>query len=124
MWLVSVPWAQRVWALPVLTALAPSERYYLTQGKTPKKLTQWARQLILQLRRWLPHRPLVFLGDRSYAVLELLHFCQSLPQPVVFITRLRLDAALYEPAPPRPLGRPLLPATPRRTCTNPLEQLR
>ena len=26
MWLAPIPWAKRVWALPVLTALAPSER--------------------------------------------------------------------------------------------------
>jgi hypothetical protein len=109
MWLPLIPWAQRVWALPVLTALAPSERYYQNLKRRPKKLTDWARQIILQLRRWLPHRPLVLLGDRSYAVLELLHFCQSLPHPVTFITRLRLDAALYKPAPPRlpgQMGRP------------------
>ena len=89
----------------------PPERYYLARGKTPKKLTRRACQLILQLRRWLPHRSLVFLGDRSYAVLELLHFCQSLAQPVTFITRLhitrlRLDAALYEPTAPRLPGQP------------------
>ncbi len=101
MWLPLIPWAQRVWALPVLTALAPSERYYHSLKRRPKRLTDWARQIILQLRRWLPHRPLVLLGDRSYAVLELLHFCQSLTHPVTFITRLRLDAALYEPAVPR-----------------------
>ncbi len=104
MWLPFIPFAQRVWALPVLTALAPSERYYRNQGKTPKKLTDWARQLILQLRRWLPHRSLVLVADSSYAALELLHFCQSLPRPVTFITRLRLDAALYEPALPRQPG--------------------
>jgi hypothetical protein len=111
MWLTSIPWAQRVWALPVLTALAPSERYYQRQGRQPKKLTDRARQMILQLRRWLPHRPLVLLGDRTYAVLELLHVCQSLVHPVTFVTRLRLDAALFEPAPPRlpgQMGRPRL----------------
>ena len=47
----------------------------------------------------------VRLSASSYAVLELLHFCQSLAQPVTVITRLRLDAALYEPAPPRRPGR-------------------
>ena len=55
--------------------------------------------MILQLRRWLPHRPLVLVGDSSYAVLDLLHCCQSLAQPVTLIARLRLDAALYEPGP-------------------------
>ena len=61
--------------------------------------------MILQLRRWLPQRPLVLVGDGGYAVLDLLHCCQSLAQPVTLIARLRLDAALYEPAPPRQPGR-------------------
>ena len=60
--------------------------------------------MVLQLRRWLPRRPLVLVGDSGYAALDLLHFCQSLPQPVTFITRLRLDAGLYEPAPTRRPG--------------------
>ena len=104
MWLGNIPWAGRYWALPVLTALAPSARYYQRSGRAPQKLTDRARQIIMQLRRWLPHRPLVLVGDSGYAVLDLLHFCQSLDQPVTFITRLRLDAGLYEPAPIRQTG--------------------
>ena len=53
MWLTDIPWASRTWALPVLTALAPSERYYQRMGRNHKKLTDWARQMIVQLRRWL-----------------------------------------------------------------------
>ena len=109
MWLSTIPWAHRTWALPVLTALAPSERYCRQMGRTHKKITDWARQMIVQLRRWLPNRPLVVVADSSYAALDLLHFCQSMTRPVTFITRLRLDAALYEPAPPRlsgQMGRP------------------
>ena len=104
MWLGHIPWAGRHWALPVLTVLAPSARYYRQQGRRHKKLTDWARQMVLQLRRWLPHRSLVLVGDNSYAVLDLLHCCQSLAQPVTLIARLRLDAALYVPAPPRQPG--------------------
>jgi len=104
MYLAYIPWAARVWALPVLTALAPSERYYQRLGRAHKKLTDRARQMIIQLRRWLPQRYLVLVGDSSYAVLELLHFCQTMAHPVTFITRLRLDAALYEPAPHRNPG--------------------
>ena len=104
MWLGQIPWAGRYWALPFLTVLAPSERYHRQRGRRHKKLTDWARQMILQLRRWLPHRPLVLVGDSSYTVLDLLHCCQSLAQPVTLIARLRLDAALYEPAPPRQPG--------------------
>ncbi len=104
MWLGHVPWAGRHWALPVLTVLAPSTRYYQQQGRRHKKLTDWARQMVMQLRRWLPQRPLALVGDNSYAVLDLLHCCQSLREPVTLIARLRLDAALYAPAPARQPG--------------------
>jgi len=105
MWLGQVPWAGRHWALPVLTVLAPSSRYYQRQGRRHKKITDWARQMIMLLRRWLPQRQLVLVGDNGYAVLDLLHCCQSLREPVTLIARLRLDAALYAPAPPREPGR-------------------
>jgi hypothetical protein len=39
MLLVPVPWAWRVWVLPFLTALAPSERYCRMRGLRHKKLT-------------------------------------------------------------------------------------
>ena len=111
MLLVPIPWAGRVWALPFLTALAPSERYDREHGRRHKTLTDWARQLLLLVRRWWPDRPLIAVADSSYAALELLAACQAGPQPVTVITRLRLDAALYEPAPPRrpqQIGRPRL----------------
>jgi len=100
MWLTQIPWAQRIWALPFLTILAPSARYYKGKMRSYKKLTDWARQMIYQLRRWLPKCELVVVGDNSYAVLDLLHACQKLANPVTLVTRLRLDAALYEPASP------------------------
>jgi DDE superfamily endonuclease len=109
MLLVEIPWAARVWALPFLSALAPSERYAAKQGKRHKKITEWAWQLLLQVRRWYPEREIVVVADGAYASLKLLDRCRSLSRPVAFITRLRLDAALYEPAPPRrrgQIGRP------------------
>lgn len=108
MWLTKICWAERIWALPFLTVLAPSERYHEQAGRQHKKITDWARQMIMQLHRWLPHRALVVVADYSYAVLEFLHACQTMVNPVTIITRLRLDAALYEPAPPRSgkAGRP------------------
>jgi hypothetical protein len=102
--LVSVPWAQRVWALPFLTVLAPSERYHQARGQRHKTLPDWGRQMLCQLRRWLPQRYLVAVADSTYAALDLLAACARLPNPVVVITRLRLDAALYDPAPARPPG--------------------
>jgi DDE superfamily endonuclease len=112
MLLVPVPWARRVWALPFLSVLAPSERYSARQGKRHKKMTDWARQMLLLVRRWWPEREIVAVADSAYASLRLLASCQRfLPRPVTFITRLRLDAALYDPAPPRragQIGRPRL----------------
>lgn len=104
MLLVPIPWAKRTWALPLLTALAPSERYHQERGLRHKKLTDWARQLLFQLRRWLPERQLVAVADSTYAALELLASCRQLAEPITLITRLRLDAALYDPAPPRTPG--------------------
>src|SRR3712207_1614313 len=49
--LAEVPWASRVWALPFLSALAPSERYAKEQGQRHKPLTDWAWQLLLLVRR-------------------------------------------------------------------------
>src|SRR3954467_4579169 len=102
MLLAPIPWAGRVWALPFLTALAPSERHCRERGRRHKKLTDWARQMGLQARRWLPGREVVLLGDGSFAALELLAALAR--HGLVCITRLRLDAALYEPAPPPAAG--------------------
>lgn len=109
MLLVPVPFAQRVWALPFLTILAPSERYYEKKGRAHKKLTDWLRQALLQIRRWVPQRAIVFVADSSYAVIDLLACMTHLATPITMVVRFRMDAALYEPAPLRragQLGRP------------------
>jgi hypothetical protein len=94
MLLVPIPWAGRVWALPFLTALAPSERANAAAGRRHKTPTDWARQLVRVVRRWYPHRAIVAVADSGYAALSLLAACTALPMPVT-------DAALYAPAPPR-----------------------
>jgi hypothetical protein len=94
MLLAPIPWAARTWALPFLTALAPSERYCRERGQRHKKLTDWACQMVLQVRRWLPERELVLVADMGFAALELLATLSR--RGVICITRLRLDAALYE----------------------------
>ena len=90
--LAPVPWAQRVWGLPFLTVLAPSERFCRTHNQRHKKLTDWTRQVALQARRWLPKRLVVLVGDSSFAALDLL--AALMRQGLICITRLRLDAAL------------------------------
>lgn len=103
MMLTPISWANRMWALPFMTVLCPSERFYEHRRRRHQCLTERAWQIIQLVRRWLPRRDLVFVADSSFAALELLDQVTSLPQTSL-ITRLRLDAALYDPAPPREPG--------------------
>jgi hypothetical protein len=96
-----IRWSGRHWALPFMTILAPSARWSETHRKRHKTLTDWARQAILQTRRWLPDRSLIFVADSGFAALELL---AAVRRHVCVVTRLRLDAASYKPAPPRRKG--------------------
>jgi DDE superfamily endonuclease len=107
MLLPPIPWAGRVWALPFLTVLAPSERYARQQHRRHKKLTDWGRQALLQVARWLPNRRIVAVADSSYAAIDLL---KAVRHRLSVVARLRLDARLFQPPPPRrrpgTVGRP------------------
>lgn len=98
MLLAPVPWAGCVWGLPFLTVLAPSERYATEQGKRHKTLTDWGRQALLQVARWLSGRRVVAVADSSFSAIALL---RALAPHLAVVTRLRLDACLCEPPPPR-----------------------
>jgi hypothetical protein len=104
MLLAPIPWAGHIWALPFLTALAPSQRYWEDRQLRPKTLIDWARQLVLQVQRWVPTRTLVLVTDGGFAALDLLTRLAGRPRPVICITRLRLDARLFRPAPRRKKG--------------------
>ena len=99
--LTPLPWAARSWPSPVLTGLVPSAGWATAQGRRHKKVTDWARQAVLQLARWLPGRQLTCLGESGYAVLALLATTRA---HATWLTRLRLDAALHAPAPARVKG--------------------
>ena len=100
--LVDIPWAGRVMGLPFLTMLAPSKRFYADKPRAPKTLLDWARQAALQIHRWLPGRRIVIVGDTAFAAIE---FLAAVRGYLSVVTRLRLDANLYAPAPPRRQGR-------------------
>jgi len=103
MLLCEVSWAGCIWALPFMSVLCPSERYYKERGRRHNKLTDRARQMILQLRRWVADRALIVVCDSSFAAIE---FLDQVRTHATVITRLRLDAALYEPAAVPEAGRP------------------
>jgi len=103
MLLVKIEWAGGVWGLPFLTALCPSKRYYAARKRHHHRLTDRAWQMIQLIARWVPDREVIFVGDSSFAVLDLLYLVSSTPR-IALITRLRLDAQLYDPAPERKPG--------------------
>jgi hypothetical protein len=103
--LAEIPWAGRVWGLPFLTILTPSERSVTERGRRYKTVTAWGWQAVCQVRRWLPDRLLVVVADGAFCTYELLGGATRLTPAVTVITRPRLDAALYDPAPPREPGK-------------------
>jgi hypothetical protein len=108
MLVVHIPWAGRYWALSFCSVLAPSHPYYLNQRRVPRKLTERARQMVLMVKRWLPDRAVVVTADSSFSTLRLL---DAVSRQVTFVTRLKLNAGLYDPPPPRvpgTMGRPRL----------------
>jgi DDE superfamily endonuclease len=101
MLLVPVPWSQRVWALPFLTALCrPAEASTRRRHKTS---IDWVRQMMQQVRRWLPGRQLVLVVDGGFAAVSLALACVK--HHVTMVSRLRWDAALYHPPGPQPPGK-------------------
>jgi len=115
MLLTNLPWLEAgiVWALPFLTVLCPSEKFYTQQGKKVKKLTDFARQMIIWLGRKKAclQRPICLVGDGSFATLQL--FQQSKQSQISMIARMKLNSRLYElpsepcpnkPGPKSPVG--------------------
>jgi hypothetical protein len=101
MLLVPVPWSPRVWALPFLTTLC----WPVGQGRQRRHKTSvdWVRQMMKQVRRWLPGRLLVLVVDGGFAAVSLALACAK--QHVTMVSRLRWDAALYHPPAPQPPGK-------------------
>lgn len=103
-----IPWAGRHWALPFCSILAPSKRYYLNRNRPVRTLLERARLTLYMVKRWLPERQMVVVADSSFSALD---FLNKVSREVCFVTRLKLNAGLYDPPPERvssTLGRPRL----------------
>ena len=101
MLLVPVPWSRRVWALPFLTALCRSAKP--KDERRHKTSVDWVRQMMKQVRRWLPGRLLVLVVDGGFAAVSLALACVK--NHVVMVSRLRWDAALFHRPGPQPPGK-------------------
>ena len=82
--LTDVRWASRVWALPFLSVLAPSERYASEHGQR-HKISLMGLAASALVRRWYPEREIVAVADSTDASLKLLDRCRRLKKPITFI---------------------------------------
>jgi len=108
MLLTPLPWLEKgCWALPVLTALCPSERYWQGrhQPRVHKSLMDWAAQLLVWIARYTRtlNRPVYLVGDGTYATYELMG--KAICSGVGLVTRMRMDARLFHFPPPPVKGK-------------------
>jgi hypothetical protein len=99
-----LPWnSERVIAIPI------AFRLYRSRKRCPagqyRKRTELARELLEMVSGWSePEREIHLIGDTEYACRALV---RGLPQRIVFIGPMHIDAALYAPPPPNQRrGRP------------------
>ena len=104
--LVPVPWSTRVWALPFLTVLAPSKRTNEANGKRHKTSIDWIMQMITAVRRWIPDKIIVFVTDGGLVAVKLGLRCARFLNPVTYISRLQLNARLFDEPGPQPSDKP------------------
>jgi hypothetical protein len=76
-----------------MTLLAPSKAANEARGRVHKTSIDWTISAVRLISRWLK-RPWVLIGDGGFACLRLGHRCRQ--YNVTLLSRLRLDAALYE----------------------------
>jgi len=95
--LVRVPFSQRTWALPVLLRLYRNEKDCTKSGVPHRKKTELAREMLEILMGWFDGR-IELVADSAYCNDTVAH---ELPERIVFIGAMRLDAVLTAPPPPR-----------------------
>lgn len=86
-------WLGRTVALPFLTVLAPSEKSTSQTKKRHKTTIDWAMQIAVLIRRWLPSLPIILVGDGGFACIALCWRCFKLN--ISLVSRLRMDACLH-----------------------------
>jgi hypothetical protein len=106
--LVHFPWSKRRWALPFMTVLEPSEKSSKASKRRHKTSIDWSIQMLKQVRRWFPNMTMTILGDGGFATAALCWACLRLNMDLV--SRLRIDARLYDFPPERIHGSPGRPA--------------
>jgi hypothetical protein len=97
-------WCTRTLALPFLTVLIPSENGNKIANKRHKTLQTWTCQIIMQIRRWFHDRKIILVADNEFATAEIA--LQCIKQKISFVSRLKLNARLFDFPFPNHIGRP------------------
>lgn len=100
---VRLPYVLRAFALPFFSVMEPSSSYNKSRGKRHKTTIDWTCQMMLQVVRWL-RKPFTLVGDGGFASGKLAWLC--LRHAVTLVTRLKMNAALYDLPEKKPRGRP------------------
>lgn len=88
---VSVPFSQRLWSLPLLFRLYRNKKECKKNGARYRKKTELARDMVAILASWAPGRRIEFAADSAYCNATVL---KKLPKNVVFFGDMRQDAVL------------------------------
>lgn len=91
--LVPLPFCQRIWALPFMTILGPSKKANEKSGRPHKTSIDWTTLMMRVVCRWIK-RSWFLIGDGGYACIALAKDCVK--NGVTLISRLRLDAQIFE----------------------------
>jgi hypothetical protein len=104
MLLVPVPWCRRRWALPFLAIPTFTPAISAKLGKPHRTAPERTEVVVRLIRRWQPDRTIHLVGDSGFAVVRLAHVCGA--ARVRLVSRLVLNAQLYDPPPVRPASTP------------------
>jgi hypothetical protein len=104
MLLAPVPWSRRRWALPFLAIPTFTPAISAKLGKPHRTAPERTEVLVRLIRRWQPHRAIHLVGDSSFAVVRFAHVCGAVR--VRLVSRLVLNAQLYDPPRARPASTP------------------
>ena len=104
MLLTPVPWCRRRWALPFLTIPTFTPAISAKLGKPHRTAPERTEVLVRLIRRWQPQRTIHLVGDSGFAVLRLAHVCRT--ARIRLVSRLVLNAQLYDPPRVRPASTP------------------
>jgi hypothetical protein len=104
MLLAAPPWWKRIWGLPFLTVLLLSPKTSEEQGIRHHTSIDRVRQMMMQVRRWLPGRQLVLVTDGAIVSVKLGLACVQ--QQVTFVSRLHFNLRFFEQPPPKVKGKP------------------